>query len=61
MTKTCPPPLLSIKDVAALYQVSTKTVRRWIKAGDITAAKLGNQWRMHPKDVERFFVARLSR
>ena len=61
MTKSPLAQLQTIEDVAELFQVSAKTVRRWILAGDLPAAKLGNQWRMHPKDVERFFVARLSR
>ena len=53
--------LLTIDDVAALHQVSAKTVRRWIKAGDLPAAKLGGQWRIHPDDAKRFFVERLYR
>jgi excisionase family DNA binding protein len=53
--------LLTIDDVAELNQVSGKTVRRWINAGDLPAAKLGNQWRIDPADVKRFFVERLSR
>ena len=58
---TSPPPLLTIKDVAALYQVSTKTVRRWINAGDLTAAQLGNQWRICQKDLDMFIYERVKR
>jgi len=61
MTMTSPPPLLTIKDVAALYQVSTKTVRRWINAGDLTAAQLGNQWRICQKDLDMFIYERVKR
>ena len=53
--------LLTIDDVAELFQVSAKTVRRWISAGDLPAAKLGNQWRIAASDTKRFFVERLSR
>ena len=53
--------LLTIGDVAELFQVSAKTVRRWILAGDLPAAKLGNQWRIAASDAKRFFVERLSR
>ena len=53
--------LLTIDDVADLNQVSAKTVRRWVNAGDLPAAKLGSQWRIDPADVKRFFVERLSR
>ena len=61
MQKTRPEQLLTIDDVAELFQVSTKTVRRWILAGDLPAAKLGNQWRIANSDAKRFFVERLSR
>jgi excisionase family DNA binding protein len=61
MTMTSPPPLLTIKDVAARYQVSTKTVRRWINAGDLTAAQLGNQWRICQKDLDMFIYERVKR
>jgi excisionase family DNA binding protein len=53
--------LLTIGDVAELFQVSAKTVRRWILAGDLPAAKLGNQWRIAASDAKCFFVERLSR
>jgi excisionase family DNA binding protein len=54
-----PNPLLTIQDVAGICRVSTKTVRRWIKDGDLVAAKLGNQWRIYPKDLDRFIRDRL--
>lgn len=53
--------LMTIKDVAELFQVSPKTIRRWIKSGDLPAARLGNQWRIDGADAKRFFVERLSR
>jgi excisionase family DNA binding protein len=46
-----PEKLLTINDVAALCQVSSKTVRRWITAGELPAAQLGNQWRIRPADL----------
>ncbi len=52
-------PLLTIPDVADFCRVSTKTVRRWIKADDLVAIKLGNQWRIAPNDLDRFI--RLAR
>ena len=54
-------PLLTIGDTAGICQVSIKTVRRWIKDGDLIAAKLGNQWRIRPKDLEHFIRDRLER
>ena len=41
MNKAHPIQLLTIDDVAELHQVSSKTVRRWIRAGELPAAKLG--------------------
>jgi len=49
-----PEPLLTIKDVAAFFRVSEKTVRRWIDAHDLPAAKLGAQWRIRPRDLDLF-------
>ena len=52
--------LLTIKDVAATCGVSVKTVRRWIEASDLAAARLGNQWRIRPKDLQHFIQERLN-
>ena len=53
--------LLTIKDVAALCRVSEKTIRRWIKAGDLPAARLGGQVRIRPRDLDIFIRDRLTR
>ena len=46
--------LLTIPDVAEFCRVSERTVRRWIKAGELPAIRLGRQWRIAKKDFERF-------
>lgn len=51
-------PLLTIKEAAEVFHVSTKTVRRWIAAGDLRAHQLGRQWRIGSDEVERFLYAR---
>jgi excisionase family DNA binding protein len=56
-----PEQLLTINDVAALCQVSSKTVRRWIKTRELTAAKLGAQWRIRPRNVDLFIHERMER
>lgn len=56
-----PEPMLDIVEVAETCRVSDKTVRRWIQAGDLPAAKLGNQWRIFQRDLDRFVVDRMSR
>ena len=54
-----PEQLLTINVVSAIYQVSSKTVRRLIKAGELPAAQLGNQWRIHPADPKHFIRDRI--
>ena len=54
-----PEPLLDIPAVASICGVSEKTVRRWIKAGDLPAARLGNQWRIFPRDLRVFVLDRM--
>ena len=48
-----PPRLLTIKEVASLLQVSDKTVRRLIEREELPAMKLGAQWRIDPRDLDR--------
>jgi excisionase family DNA binding protein len=55
-----PARFLSIKEVAAFFRVSEKTVRRWIAAGQLVAHKLGRQWRISPDEIERFLATRSS-
>lgn len=54
-------PLLTIPSVAEFCQVSEKTVRRWIEASELRAAKLGGQWRIRPIDLQDFVRERLVR
>jgi excisionase family DNA binding protein len=61
MSKTTPLELLTIEDVAALCRVSSKTVRRWIKTRELTAAQLGAQWRIRPRDLDFFVRDRMER
>jgi excisionase family DNA binding protein len=60
-TKPVPEQLLTIDDVAALCRVSSKTIRRWIKTRELTAAQLGNQWRIRPRDLDLFIHQRMER
>lgn len=62
MAKPIPPEqLMTIGQVADFCRVSNKTIRRWIKAGELPAAQLGNQWRIRPNDLNLFIRARLVR
>lgn len=63
MMDTCdsPPPapvptgLLTVADVAEVFSVSTRTVRRWIEAGRLPAVKVGHRTvRVHADAVVAF-------
>ena len=51
----------SIKDVADTLSVNERTIHRWIRAGDLSAHKVGRQWRISLQDIEAFLSARYSR
>lgn len=49
---------LSVRQVADLFSVCTKTVRRWIASGDLPATKLGHDWRIARSDLKALAAAR---
>ena len=53
--------LLTIPEVASALRVSEKTIRRWIYAEILPAAKLGAQWRVRSRDLQYFIRDRLIR
>ncbi len=55
------PAYLSVRDVAALFRISTKTVRRWIKSGDLPATRLGRDWRIARCDLHALAKQRGNR
>ena len=59
--RNVPQTLMTIDDVAALCRVSSKTVRRWIKTRELTAAQLGAQGRLRPRDLDLFIHERMER
>jgi excisionase family DNA binding protein len=51
--------LLTIEDAAQILNVSTKTVRRLIKAGDLPFVRIANKSiRIHSNDLEWYIRAR---
>ncbi len=50
--------LLTIKDVAALLQVSTKQVRRLIESRELTHYRIGRLYRVAPDDLKAFLALR---
>jgi excisionase family DNA binding protein len=58
--------LLAPEQVAGQLQVSARTVRQWLRDGDLIGIKVGKSWRIHPADIrrlldEQLLTARLER
>ena len=47
---------LTVAEVAGLLRVSTMTVYRLIKAGDIAAVRVGRSYRLREDDVDRYLA-----
>lgn len=50
--------LLTVIEVAAVMRVSNMTVYRLIKAGQLTALRVGKNYRIRERDVERYLTDR---
>jgi excisionase family DNA binding protein len=50
--------LYTVAQIAERFQVSTKTVRRWIEAGDLIAHRFGRQLRISEPDLMAFIRMR---
>lgn len=51
---------MTVAEVAALMRVSTMTVYRLIKAGDIPAVRVGKSYRLREDDVDQFLSSRYT-
>lgn len=51
---------MTVAEVAAMMRVSTMTVYRLIKAGDIKAVRVGKSDRIREDDVDRFLADRYT-
>jgi excisionase family DNA binding protein len=52
------PTLFIIKQTAKQLDVSTKTIRRWIEAGDLITHRIGHQLRISEPDLQTFIKTR---
>ena len=50
--------LFSISTAAALIDCHPETLRRIIRRGELTAVKVGRDWRVRETDLDAFLVAR---
>jgi excisionase family DNA binding protein len=53
-------PMLTVEEAATALRVCTRTVRRWIKSGDLPVVRLGRQYRVRRRDLELFIRDRWS-
>jgi excisionase family DNA binding protein len=51
---------MTVAEVAALMRVSTMTVYRLIKAGDLPAVRVGKSYRLREDDVDQFLASRYT-
>jgi excisionase family DNA binding protein len=51
---------MTVAEVATLMRISTMTVYRLIKAGDIAAVRVGKSYRIREDDVDRFLATRYT-
>ena len=51
---------LTVAEVAALMRVSTMTVYRLIKAGELAATRVGKSYRLDESDVDRYLARRYT-
>ena len=54
-------PLLTVGEVAGLMRVSNMTVYRLIKAGQLSAIRVGKNYRIRRSDVDRYLDERAVR
>lgn len=52
--------MLTLKEVAAMLQISQRTLRLWAATGDIPAIKAGRKWRFLRVGIQRWLRARSS-
>lgn len=51
---------LTVEDIAKQFQVSEVTVRRWLKSGDLRAAKMGKSWRIKQSDADALYESKVQ-
>ena len=55
-----PARFMTVGEVADLMRVSSMTVYRLIKAGEIRAARVGKSYRIREDDVDQFLASRYN-
>jgi excisionase family DNA binding protein len=51
---------LTVAEVADLMRISTMTVYRFIKAGELSAVRVGKSYRIREDDLDAFIASRYT-
>ena len=51
----------TLAEISQRLKVSYRTVYRWVQAGELSAYKLGTEWRVAESDLQAFLQARKVR
>jgi len=46
--------LLTPKEAAEIMAVTSRTVKEWLRQGELTGVKIRNLWRIKESDLEQF-------
>ncbi|MBM4349464.1 MAG: helix-turn-helix domain-containing protein [Deltaproteobacteria bacterium] len=46
--------LLTPKEAAKIMAVTSRTIKEWLRRGELTGVKIKNMWRVRESDLERF-------
>lgn len=47
-------PFMTVTEVALLLRVSTMTIYRLVKAGELPAVRIGRSYRLRPEDIDKY-------
>jgi excisionase family DNA binding protein len=54
------PSFLTVAEVADILRVSTMTVYRLVKAGDLPAVRVGKSYRLREDDIDAYLARRFT-
>jgi len=46
--------LLTPKEVAKIMAVTSRTIKEWLRRGELTGVKVRNMWRIRESDLKKF-------
>lgn len=52
--------LLTPEDAAERLNMATKTIREWLRKGELVGVKLGRNWRVREEDLKTFIDSKVT-